>query len=318
MKFFLPGAILLAAATGLSFAVATHSAARNSSATQSGSPTAIVAAPTGTPPVAGQQFHADLTAVNGSGVTGSAAIILSPDGKLAVEISATGLEAGQQHAQHIHGLGEGKQAQCPTKADDKNNNGLVEGSEAGAVTGPPILTLTQSSFPVADSSGAVGYSRSLQGNFELATPSGSAGTPQAASPTRTGSATPGSNMAAGATATSAAITAVAGTPQTTSPLDLPNDVIELHGMTVQGVYMPGLPVACGSIEQGPAGSTPGRTPTPGGSPTATPTPGGASSSDATATAAVSATQTTGAVSGTPSTSGTSAVTITQTAGTSTP
>ena len=314
MKFFLPGAILLAAATGLSFAVATHSAARNSSATQSGSPTAIVAAPTGTPPVAGQQFHADLTAVNGSGVTGSAAIILSPDGKLAVEISATGLEAGQQHAQHIHGLGEGKQAQCPTKADDKNNNGLVEGSEAGAVTGPPILTLTQSSFPVADSSGAVGYSRSLQGNFELATPSGSAGTPQAASPTPTGSATPGSNMAAGATATSAAITAVAGTPQTTSPLDLPNDVIELHGMTVQGVYMPGLPVACGSIEQGPAGTTPAGTPTPGGSPT----PGGTSSSDATATVAANATPTIGSASGTPSMSGTSAATITQIAGTSTP
>ncbi|MGH8215758.1 MAG: hypothetical protein ACREPZ_08700, partial [Rhodanobacteraceae bacterium] len=47
-------------------------------------------------------FHTTFTTLNGSGVTGTAALTLDGD-TLTVHIMASGLQPGESHAQHIHG-----------------------------------------------------------------------------------------------------------------------------------------------------------------------------------------------------------------------
>lgn len=95
-------------------------------------------------------FQAPLTSLNGSGVTGMAYLTL--DGNmLTVQINATGLEPGQPHAQHIHGVvdssGNNLDSTTPTLAQDANNDGLLEVTEGAATYGPILVPLTP--FPTA-------------------------------------------------------------------------------------------------------------------------------------------------------------------------
>jgi Cu/Zn superoxide dismutase len=100
-------------------------------------------------------FHVDLTALNGSGVTGTADLVLTGD-QLQVRLDLRGETPGKTHPQHIHGEAQAKgAAQCPTAAADSNGDGVLDHEEAEALTGGAVLPLEP--FPTAAADGAVHF-----------------------------------------------------------------------------------------------------------------------------------------------------------------
>lgn len=123
-------------------------------------------------------FTADLgtlnpsSRVNGSGldVTGLATLTLNGN-ILTVDIEASGLVPGQQHAQHIHGRfnddGSARQSVPPTIADDSDGDGVVEVLEGVPAYGDVILPLfvvnetgVTNMFPTANEDGTLSFSAS--------------------------------------------------------------------------------------------------------------------------------------------------------------
>jgi Ca2+-binding RTX toxin-like protein len=90
------------------------------------------------------QWTAQLGALNGSGVTGTATLTLQDEG-LRVQVQASGLEPGQPHAMHIHGLSTAEgvplDSQPGTTALDADGDGFVELAEGRVTQGPPVLDL---------------------------------------------------------------------------------------------------------------------------------------------------------------------------------
>lgn len=100
------------------------------------------AAPAAPKKIAAQTHEAILMPLNDSGVTGTATFQLRGERYLVVTINATGLEAGQVHPGHIHGLSSGGSAidsTCPTIAQDDDGDGFVELLEGAETYGPVIL-----------------------------------------------------------------------------------------------------------------------------------------------------------------------------------
>lgn len=105
-------------------------------------------------------FSASLGELNNSGVSGVANLSYDSDNQqLTVNISAAGLEPGQPHPQHIHGLfdsaGNVADSMNPTIASDSDGDGFVELAEAQPDYGPVLIPLTSppggeiSGFPIA-------------------------------------------------------------------------------------------------------------------------------------------------------------------------
>ncbi len=112
-------------------------------------------------------YHADLSPLNSSGVTGNAMLTYDPSPHtLKVHIRATGLEKGMPHPQHIHGVlsngmsGHPLNSTSPTLAVDKPSNGgnadgVIELGEGQTTYGPILIPLTSppggkiSDFPTA-------------------------------------------------------------------------------------------------------------------------------------------------------------------------
>jgi hypothetical protein len=125
----------------------------------------------------GQQHEVDtfvtvLSPTNNSGAHGVAVVTLNQDtldqGKVTVDIAASGLTPGEEHPLHIHGFdtssGEDSQiSKEPTLAFDQDRDGFVEDHEAEQAIGPVILSLTKdgqitdaqlrANFPEADQDG---------------------------------------------------------------------------------------------------------------------------------------------------------------------
>lgn len=140
-------------------------------------------------------YTADIMALNGSGVMGTATLTLEGD-MLTVHIMASGLEPNKLHPQHIHGFMENnKNAVCPPPSADTDGDGLVELGEGLPFYGPVLLPLEP--FPTAPN-GTINYTQTFEVNAAM--------------------------------------------------LPLQNNVIVLHGMTVNGQYVATLPVACGAIK----------------------------------------------------------------------
>lgn len=147
----------------------------------------------------------DLDALNDSGVDGRAVLILRGD-ELRVHITAKGLEPGEVHPQHIHGLMGDENAVCPPADADDNIMGVPEEAddpdqfisleEGAPFYGGILLALTP--FPAANPAGVVTYTQTFDVDGDL--------------------------------------------------LDLSDEVIVLHGMTIDGTYVATLPVACGEID----------------------------------------------------------------------
>jgi hypothetical protein len=92
-------------------------------------------------------YTADLSALNNSGVSGTAELVLEGN-ELTVTINATGLVPDMVHPQHIHGFKEdNRNAKCPPASADEDGDGLVELGEGLPFYGPVLLALDP--FPTA-------------------------------------------------------------------------------------------------------------------------------------------------------------------------
>ena len=199
--------------------------------------------------------------------------------------------------------GSGGSASGTPSASGTSSSGVLTEIQAEASYGPPIFALTQEQFPVAAGNEQILYANTFNANVSG---SSGSGTPSAGGTSSSSSGTPSTSgtsssggtattPSAGASSPGAATTPPAGasspgvgaTPSTTPAITLQSDVVVLYGMTIQGVYDPAIPVACGQIQQGAASGalgTPiaGQTPTGGaGGAATTPSAGGTSTSGAT-------------------------------------
>ena len=83
-----------------------------------------------------------LTALNGSGATGTISMQLRGQRFLTVQIDATGLEPGTGHVGHIHGrVADNRPANsvCPTTAQDADSDHFVELAEGQVTYGPIVI-----------------------------------------------------------------------------------------------------------------------------------------------------------------------------------
>lgn len=102
----------------------------------------------GTSPALGQTYTADFDELNGSGVIANAVLTLDTIAQtLRVQVTASGLETGQDHLMHIHGL-FGMDGETPVDstqpdqiADDTDGDGKVEVLEALPNYGDILLPL---------------------------------------------------------------------------------------------------------------------------------------------------------------------------------
>ncbi|HEV7368098.1 hypothetical protein [Arenibaculum sp.] len=113
----------------------------------------------------GNVFLADLQALNGSGVNGTAVLTMEDENTLTTRIVADGLEPGQPHPQHIHGrfadtaegpgTGEPIDSVSPTLLADDDGDGFIELAEGLDTYGPILVPLTSppggevANFPTA-------------------------------------------------------------------------------------------------------------------------------------------------------------------------
>lgn len=88
-----------------------------------------------------QFFTSVISPLNNSGARGFARLALNGD-KLNVRLFASGLEAGQEHLQHIHGKVDGSNAVCPAQTADTDSDGTVDLLEGLPFYGPILETLT--------------------------------------------------------------------------------------------------------------------------------------------------------------------------------
>ena len=114
-------------------------------------------------------YFASFTDLNGSGVDGNALVAYDVEtSMLTVVINASGLEANEVHAQHIHGflpddMGNVADTRIPTLDDDDDGDGFIEVSEGADAYGAILLGLMgddgdpstddEAMFPTADADG---------------------------------------------------------------------------------------------------------------------------------------------------------------------
>lgn len=99
--------------------------------------------------------HGTLIELNDSGVAGTVTIVGRGD-SIRVNLSASGLEAGQLHMQHIHGVGDGNQATCPDMSL-AGDDGILTIGEGLPAYGPVKVTLGRDMVAGSD----LGYSRTF-------------------------------------------------------------------------------------------------------------------------------------------------------------
>lgn len=118
-------------------------------------------------------YTANLTPLNNSGVSGTAALTLN-NSTLNVHITATGLLPNKPHPQHIHGLfdmssGQPIDSTTPTLAQDSNGDGVIELGEGATTYGPILVPLTSppggqvNNFPTA-STGSIDFTETYDLN----------------------------------------------------------------------------------------------------------------------------------------------------------
>ncbi len=108
----------------------------------------------------GSVYEAKLHALNNSGVSGTATLAFRGGDTLTVVLNGQRLTADASHIQHIHGLADATvDAVCPNIGADTGGDNLLSLAEAGAVYGPPILSLDPA--PTAAADGSVNYAATI-------------------------------------------------------------------------------------------------------------------------------------------------------------
>lgn len=141
------------------------------------STTAALVALAGSPAQATPTFYEAILTPFNPGSNVQATFFLTLDGTmLTVQEHATGLEPGQMHPQHIHGLlGADAPNTTPVSASnfaalDVDNNGYVDLAEGKVSYGPILLDLATTpgtnNFPIASASGVIDYTQT----FDLSQP----------------------------------------------------------------------------------------------------------------------------------------------------
>jgi hypothetical protein len=116
---------------------------------------ALLAFGAGPAMAASGSVHANLKAIEGNGVDGSGTAMVKVDGTtLTVTMAAMGLLADQPHAAHIH-YGSDARNECPTLADDEDDNGHLNTSEGVPAYGEIVVSLTKTGDTSPDSGLAV-------------------------------------------------------------------------------------------------------------------------------------------------------------------
>ncbi len=88
-----------------------------------------------------QFFTSVISPMNNSNARGFARLAMNGD-QLNVRLFASGMEANQQHLQHIHGKLDGSNAVCPLPTADTDNDGTVSLIEGNPFYGPILESLT--------------------------------------------------------------------------------------------------------------------------------------------------------------------------------
>jgi hypothetical protein len=88
-----------------------------------------------------------LASVNASGVTGTARLLLR-DGQLSVQAIVRGAETKRPHLQHVHLPSGSEDGRCPTKALDRDGDGVISLQEGSPAYGAPAVSLEP--FPTPD------------------------------------------------------------------------------------------------------------------------------------------------------------------------
>ncbi|MCC6315749.1 MAG: CHRD domain-containing protein [Thermomicrobiales bacterium] len=116
-------------------------------------------------------YHATLSPLNasvtGSEASGEATFTINGD-DLTIHIEMKGVPPDMAHLQHFHGFAEGDKASaCPTAADDKNGDGIIDLVETEPVAGTTMVPfndnplgtdlLALDTFPKADANGTYTY-----------------------------------------------------------------------------------------------------------------------------------------------------------------
>src|SRR5579863_6135108 len=121
-----------------------------------GSTTTATTPPTATPTPMTTQYTVKLSALNGSGVSGTVDLRLTGN-LLSVTVNARGLEPNQIHYQHIHGSHDAV-SNCPTKAN-ANANGIITLDSAWPIIGPVAFSFAP--YTPADAHGSIRWSKTF-------------------------------------------------------------------------------------------------------------------------------------------------------------
>lgn len=120
-----------------------------------------------------EDYVAHLTSLNAkaSGHSSSAEATFKIRGdSLTIHIAARGVAPDLDHLQHFHGFPDGHQAACPTAAQDKNGDGVVDLRETEPTSGetmvpftadPVSMEIVVNTYPKASADGSYHYSKTV-------------------------------------------------------------------------------------------------------------------------------------------------------------
>lgn len=135
---------------------------------------ALIIAGWSSPSVAQNQVYtAKLHALNieatAAKATGDATFAIDGD-ELTITVDAEGLPPNMMHLQHFHGFKDGKAADCPDAAADKNGDGVIDLIETEAYAGttmvpfhdkPVSMEIPSDTYPKADADGSYKYNKTV-------------------------------------------------------------------------------------------------------------------------------------------------------------
>ncbi|MGM1057555.1 MAG: hypothetical protein ACQEWG_16840 [Bacteroidota bacterium] len=105
----------------------------------------------------------------GRNVSGNVTLEIQGD-ELQITVEVSGLEPNMQHLQHLHGSKEGAETTCPDSSADKNDDGVVDITEATQYAGitmipfhddPVSMTIKTHSYPNTDAEGNLKYRQTV-------------------------------------------------------------------------------------------------------------------------------------------------------------